>query len=357
MKIGIFDPYLDTMAGGERYILSAALCLSKKHQVTLFWDLDSSSIRDSAERRFGFDLRELRFTDNIFSATVSLSKRLIKSREYDAIIYVSDGSIPTVATNLYLHFQTPVEWVHSSLKTKLKLLRVSDVFCNSAFTKSYIDKTFGLNTHILYPPILPIQMNHSSEKKNYILNVGRFGINQQGSSYKKQDVLRDVFKTMVDNGLSDWSLVFVMNADESDGKLADFKNLCKDYPIHVVVNPKNNELNKYYEQSKIYWHASGIGEDLHTHPDRAEHFGISTVEAMSAGCVPVVFNAGGQKEIVETNAHGYLFNTTEELMKKTTELITNKKQWKEFSEASQSRAKNFSIDTFCKNLNSIISIK
>lgn len=35
---------------------------------------------------------------------------------------------------------------------------------------------------------------------------------------------------------------------------------------------------------------------LHTKHD--EHFGISTVEAISAGCIPVVHDSGGQKEVV-----------------------------------------------------------
>jgi len=31
---------------------------------------------------------------------------------------------------------------------------------------------------------------------------------------------------------------------------------------------------------------------------RYEHFGISTVEAIAQGCIPIVHNSGGQKEIV-----------------------------------------------------------
>ena len=56
-------------------------------------------------------------------------------------------------------------------------------------------------------------------------------------------------------------------------------------------------LNEY-KLAKIYWHASGFGEDLETHPEKAEHFGITTVEAMINGLVPIVIDAGGQKEIV-----------------------------------------------------------
>ena len=43
----------------------------------------------------------------------------------------------------------------------------------------------------------------------------------------------------------------------------------------------------------LFWHAAGLGEDPTTNPDRFEHFGISVVEAMSAGAVPMVYEHGG----------------------------------------------------------------
>ena len=59
------------------------------------------------------------------------------------------------------------------------------------------------------------------------------------------------------------------------------------------------ELRDLYGRASIFWHAAGLGEDPERHPDRYEHFGITTVEAMSAGAVPVVIDAAGQAEIVE----------------------------------------------------------
>ena len=120
------------------------------------------------------------------------------------------------------------------------------------------------------------------------------------------------------------------------------------------MNPKNRVLRKYYQKAKIYWHASGIGEDLTKHPDRAEHFGITTVEAMSAGCVPVVYNAGGQKEIVEDGKSGYLFDTEEELVVRTNHLIQNEKDLSALSETAALRAQVFGSDNFCVKLQEII---
>lgn len=357
MKIGIFDPYLDTMAGGERYILSAALCLSKKHSVTVFWDSNSvSEIKKLAAYRFGFDLEPLRFADSLFSRNVPFLTRLHKSSAYDLIVYLSDGSIPFVFSKLFLHFQTPVEWVTPTQKTRLKLSRVANIFCNSEFTKSYIDKKFSVDSSILYPPVLSVPQTENVKKENIILNVGRFGINAQGSSFKKQDVLAKAFKNLIDTGgLSDWKMVFVVNADEDDEKLKEFIDDSQSYPIEVVVNPKNDILHSYYQKAKIYWHASGYGEDLTKHPDRAEHFGISTVEAMSAGCVPIVFRAGGQTEIVQTGVNGYLFEKLDELKEKTVHIGEDKKMWEKLSEGAKKRANDFSRASFCEKLSDIIS--
>jgi glycosyltransferase involved in cell wall biosynthesis len=54
-------------------------------------------------------------------------------------------------------------------------------------------------------------------------------------------------------------------------------------------------------------------------PELTEHFGISTVEAISAGCIPLVVGRGGQPEIV-TNPD-LLWQTIEELIEKTQAVI------------------------------------
>ena len=79
--------------------------------------------------------------------------------------------------------------------------------------------------------------------------------------------------------------------------------------LPVVLHPDATgaELRALYGRASIFWHAAGLGEDTERHPDRYEHFGITTVEAMSAGAVPVVIDAAGQVEIVEQGVSGYRF--------------------------------------------------
>ena len=132
------------------------------------------------------------------------------------------------------------------------------------------------------------------------------------------------------------------------------KNAAKGYPIEFLVNKTNEALWNIYNKAKIYWHASGFGEDLNRHPEFAEHFGISTVEAMGVGCVPVVINAGGQKEIVTDQVNGLLWDTIEELQDKTMTLTNDHSLWEKLSNQAKERAKDFSREKFCEAITQLI---
>lgn len=334
-------------------MLTAASCLSENHTVSVLWD--DVSLKEGAQKKFGIDLSRVAFSNNIFSSSYSLVKRIRESSHYDAIFYLSDGSLPVVATKLYLHFQFPTEWIQGkSFKNKLKMRRVSAVICNSLFTKTYIDRTFHVQSLILYPPASE-QAKIKIEKANCILTVGRFAELGEGRTFKKQEVMIALFKEMIDAGLKNWAFILVISfKPEEQEKISFLKKQIVGYPIKIVENAIHDELMRLYAQSKIYWHAAGFGEDVQKHPELVEHFGISTVQAMEQGAVPVVVNLGGQKEIVEDNKNGLLWNTTKECLEKTEMLIRNEDLLQTFSKAAQDRAQAFSIKAFCHSLGKII---
>lgn len=332
-------------------MLTIAKCLANNHDVSIFWDKDLEEIKRKSESKLGIDLTKVKFTKNIFSSETKFLERYLASRNFDLIVYLSDGSIPVVASKLVVHFQFPVEWIQNSIKTKLKLLRVKKIICNSEFTKSLIDKKFSVQSDVVYPPV---SVQSPASKENVIFHVGRFGLTKEGVNYKKQDVMIEAFKKLVDDGLKGWEFVLVIGVKRGDEEKVEYlKKQISKYPIKIVENPTREILKKYYSASKIYWHASGFGEDLEKHPEYAEHFGISTVEAMGAGAVPVVINAGGQPEIV-IGGSGFLWNRLDELKARTLELINNNELWKKMSKAAVKRAEFFSGERFCKQLVEII---
>ena len=119
--------------------------------------------------------------------------------------------------------------------------------------------------------------------------------------------------------------------------------------LPVVLHPDASgaELRDLYGRASIFWHAAGLGEDPDRHPDRFEHFGITTVEAMSAGAVPVVIDAAGQVEIVEQGVSGYRFAGVDGLVAHT-ELLIADPAWRATlaSRRPGRRAETFGWDAF-----------
>jgi glycosyltransferase involved in cell wall biosynthesis len=75
-------------------------------------------------------------------------------------------------------------------------------------------------------------------------------------------------------------------------------------------------LKAYYQKSYCYIHVTGWGERIDSHPEKFEHFGITTCEAMSSGCVPFVYDAAGSSEVVNSELVGFKFNYFNDLSRK-----------------------------------------
>lgn len=321
MTIGFYNPYFDGFGGGERYTLTLASHWSKKHKVHLFWD-DENIIEESS-RRFGLDLSRIR---------VVQYKKLLMTRLYDVIFFLSDGSIPfSLARHNILHVQVPF----SRISGVWKLIRYSSVVANSYFTKRNMDPRVGKRAQVIYPPVATSVFTQKNKEK-IILSVGRF------HELKKQDVLIEAFGKM---GKKDWRLVFAGGLLSADRDY--FSSLKAARGIELHPNIPFNKLKSLYEKASIYWHAAGFGE---TDPMNMEHFGISTVEAMAAGCIPVVFNGGGQTEIVEEGKTGFLWNTTDELIQKTENVPITKN----FVTSVVERAKLFDTEVFYRRFDELL---
>lgn len=338
-KIGFYSPYLDTFGGGERYILTLASHWSVRFDVELFWN--EISIIDSAQKRFNIDLSRVKVTRNIFR-DVSVFKKLYITRQYDLIFFLSDGSIPSsLARHNILHFQMPFEKIPYS---KIKLSRYQAIICNSHFTKNGLDQRISKRATVIYPPVQLIDAIQTRKEK-IIFSVGRF------SGYhtaKKQHILLEAFaKGIKANRFMGWKLIFAGGLIPSDEEF--FTNLvrkAKGLPVEFYPNTTHDNLVDYYKRASIYWHAAGFGE---TEARWMEHFGISTVEAMSAGCIPIVYDSGGQPEIVTYKLNGFLWQNIDELIGYTTAVGVDSDISLEIRKNARLRAKEFDQLRFTKS--------
>lgn len=349
MRIGIFDPYLDTLGGGEKYILDIAEVLSKKNSVVLFWK--EKDILSTVKERFNLDLSNVEVSDS-FSYTTTLLKKVQLTRSFDIFFYVSDGSIPLLFSKKnILIMQFPVEWVtKKAILDSIKFSRISTVLVYSQFVKEYVDKTFKIHSTVL-PPSVDNMYEEKTKKENMILTVGRF---TKGMNTKKQEVLIEAFKKFNHN-YKNWKFVLIGSYLPTDKDFVEnLKSLSEGFPIELLTNISYGQLKGYYNRAKIYWHGAGFGEDLIHHPEAAEHFGITTIEAMSAGCVPVVFNRGGQREIVHNRKDGYTWNTEEELLSYTHDIISSSGLLSTLSKEAMQTAHYYSTEEFIKKLDRLI---
>ncbi len=141
MRAAIYNPYLDTLGGGERYVLSFAKVMKEAG-----WDVNveskDSKILDKADLRFGLGLEGINVVESI--------KR---GDGYDLCFWLSDGSVPTLlARRNILHFQRPFFDVDGkSLINRMKFFRINKVVVNSRFTKEWIDKEYPCESVVMYP--------------------------------------------------------------------------------------------------------------------------------------------------------------------------------------------------------------
>ena len=157
------------------------------------------------------------------------------------------------------------------------------------------------------------------------------------------------FREMVDAGLTGWEL-HLAGGSTAGAQHQDYLRrvhaASQGYPIHIHVDIAHSRLVDLYGSSSIYWHASGYGEDEARHPARFEHFGITAVEAMAAGCAPVLIGRGGLAELVRHGEDGYLWYTTDELRGHTLRLIQDSALRSRIAQAALVSSRCFDVAAF-----------
>lgn len=237
------------------------------------------------------------------------------------------------------------------LKTYNKIITISE------YSKKWIKKLWGSESTILFPPV-DIDSFKVGKKEKIILSVGRFFPEHHN---KKQLELAQTFKQILEQ-YSDEMRGYTLYLVGGVGGRADhleyvekIRAASKNYPIEIITNIGWGELVELFARSYIFWHASGMGEDEKVHPERFEHFGITTVEAMAAGCIPVVINKGGQKEIINNGYDGFFFKDWQELKDITIKIIRGEVDVEKVRKNAISNCRKFSNSNFKKDLISIIS--
>lgn len=183
------------------------------------------------------------------------------------------------------------------------LMKNSTVITNSEFSRRAIVNALGLyNIHILSPPIdietfrnVALMTKNYNETNDSILVISRIAPHKKiENAIKLAKILKDrnVGKGMKIVG----NLYYYFFDYYSELKQMILDLGLTDY-VTFEINATLDKLISIIRESRIYFH-----------PMVGEHFGMSVLEAMAAGLIPVVPNEGG---IIEFVPKKYQFNTIE----------------------------------------------
>lgn len=324
-NILLYTPYPLTPGGGERYFLTISSLLSCDYNVVLATPEKYSRIRLlTLGRELDIDLSKIH-NGNLES---------LRNIEFAYSFLLGNELFPTVELNGLINFyicQFPFPQDKQALeRDKKNINNVKTVILYSNFVKECFDKKIKskgilISSKIISPPanLFNFEITDLEFKTKSIISVGRFFV---GGHNKRHDVIIEAFKSMYENDKEiELNLVGSVPADPVHlTYLNELKKSAVGYPIYFHINSSPENLEHLYKRSSIYWHMAGYNINVDIEPHKCEHFGISIIEAMSAGCVVMAYDAGGPATLIDHGINGYKFKKITDLTSLSTDILLEK---------------------------------
>jgi len=263
------------------------------------------------------------------------------------IIYVN--AVPLKLMYVYPEIQPEkgVRWRFFS-RTYSLLLRILKVgkniiVANSLFNSSIIEENLGKKTLIVHPAV-DVQRIKSAEKacgrEDVVVTVSRFrsakGLGVIPKIAERIQKAKFIIIGTIDEGAEQPLKQLVKSIEEAglQDRIRIFTNRTSDFTLDRLLS------------AKIV---------LHTQP--MEAFGMAVVEAMAAGCVPVVPRNGGPwVDILDQSQgkYGYSYQTIEEAASLVSILLENEKLRTEISKRARLRTMDFDSAIFERKILKIL---
>ena len=221
------------------------------------------------------------------------------------------------------------------------------VMTNSAYTAGWIERFWGRGSEPLYPPIQVQRLHPSEDREPVILTVGRFFSPGLGHAKRQREMVEAFGQLHMNRALPGWRMVVVGGCEPSqEPYLNEVRTAAAGLPVEVIPNAARAEVERLLSTSSIFWSATGLGESETETPWAAEHFGMTTVEAMAGGCVPVVIDRAGQREIVREGVDGLRFQTLAEMQAATVRVAGDDSLLGALAHSAIDRAQIYDEDAF-----------
>jgi len=366
LRVGVFYPTLNVYGGAEFVTVVIANTLAKNNYgVVLF--TNEKIDQQEMEKFFGehlhpsikvivkptmFRPRELiDFYQTIFRSYFFKSKCDIWIDVYSNCIYpwtnicyihfpclnhyLFNRSFPYLKSGRFSHVgMTPYVFFEKNMVKHDKKL----ILANSHYTAEEIRTFSGAKAKVLYPPVPSVVFEDNTKelfknpRKNLVITISRFGPGKGLENIPYIASLTDARIKFAIIGRIHYKDT-LLSLQRSVKKLGLTKR------VKFFPNISKDDMKKILRNAKIYLHTK-VGE----------HFGISIVEAMAMGCIPIVHNSGGAKEFVPER---YRYENLQDAAKK---IETASHEWApEKAKTMVEIAKQFSESNFSKNFMELFS--
>ncbi len=366
MKILLIHPRLSVKGGGERVAIHSILAATRAgHEVSLLSEeFDEASFADFYGCPGLFDKVD-RFYYPAFKPVLGhrflLYQRLVYhwlrirkavSRDcFDIVLSTQDiGYVPSTHAPViqycyfpeyFSHLQTsssPVWRLYyrpASTYYRNRVRRVGLLLSVSDFTRGFVAKKWERESKTVYPPC-PVEdfseFSNVKSRENLVVTIGR--IVPEKRFHLFVELARTVPKTR-----------FVAIGSLSDETSAYYDQLKKSAPENVsfVLSPLR-KVRGILGRAMAYVHCA-----------ENEHFGITIVEAMAAGCVPIVHDSGGPREIVTSDV-GFRWSNLSAAARQIVMLAENDSLRRQLSAAASVRARQFRSEVFESEMTRILTV-
>lgn len=350
-SLSLYSPYPLTPGGGERYLLTIAAGFGQGRRCVLFTPDRYSRVRLlTMARELGINL------DHVELGLIAEAGR---HERFDTFVCMGNEVLPSIGglgvrNVFHCQFPFPMEPGHHGPRWQ-NLESYDLVVVNSAFTAAHYGvglERLGLAPKpivVVPPPVPQIGQPEPGRHKASpirILNVGRFA---PGGHCKRQDMIIDAFRLL--SGMVavpiELHLAGAVGADHAAREyLEGLIEVARDLSVLIHPNPSAAQIAELYADATLYWHLTGIGQNIATKPELYEHFGIAIAEAMSAGVVPLALRGAGPSEIITDGKDGVLVNDVADLVKQSATLLADNKALTMIGNAAVHRAAAFKPELF-----------
>jgi GT2 family glycosyltransferase/glycosyltransferase involved in cell wall biosynthesis len=359
LTAGVYTAHPLTPGGGERYVLGLISQLQRLgYHVRLITPAPYSRMRVTALARI-FDIA----VDGLCLSTLEEAARLAP---FDDFVAMGIELVPPVAAmgrrNTFLcqfPFPTPDEEVRrrAAWYAGYDRVLVYSAFVEQAMsTRASAAGLRELPIEIVSPAV-PLSPRPIATDKSGILSVGRFFV---GGHSKRQDLQIAAFRQLVESGRAGDAVLHLVGSSSTERENRAYVRDCiaaaEGLPVEFHIDAGADVLDGLYETCSLFWHSSGLGVDVARDPERCEHFGISPIEAMSYGTIPLVVGNGGPAAIITDGIDGYHYDDVAELVSKTARLLAlTEEQLGGLRIAARTRSADYGDDAFAARVGEVFS--